>query len=66
MNELIIAIGLLLILEGLLYAIFPSQMKNMLNQIKDLPTSKLRSGGLVFAIIGFIIIYYIKSWYEEI
>ena len=42
MNELIIAIGLLLILEGLLYAIFPSQMKNMLNQIKDLPISKLR------------------------
>ena len=35
---------------------FPSQMKNMLNQIKDLPISKLESGGLVFAIIGFIIV----------
>ena len=61
MNELTIAIGLLLILEGLLYAIFPSQMKNMLNQIKDLPTSKLRSGGLVFAIIGFIIVWFLKQ-----
>ena len=61
MNELIIAIGLLLILEGLLYAIFPSQMKNMLNQIKDFPISKLRSGGLVFAIIGFIIIWFLKQ-----
>ena len=61
MNELIIAIGLLLILEGLLYAIFPSQMKNMLNQIKDLPISKLRSGGLVFAIIGFIILWFLKQ-----
>ena len=61
MNELIIAIGLLLILEGLLYAIFPSQMKNMLNQIKDRPTSKLRSGGLVFAIIGFIIVWFLKQ-----
>ena len=61
MNELIIAIGLLLILEGLLYAIFPSQMKNRLNQIKDLPTSKLRSGGLVFAIIGFIIVWFLKQ-----
>ena len=61
MNELIIAIGLLLILEGLLYAIFPSQMKNMLNQIKELPASKLRSGGLVFAIIGFIIVWFLKQ-----
>ena len=61
MNELVIAIGLLLILEGLLYAIFPSQMKNMLNQIKDLPPSKLRSGGLVFAIIGFIIVWFLKQ-----
>ena len=48
MNELIIAIGLLLILEGLLYAIFPSQMKNMLNQIKDLPISKLRLSEALF------------------
>ena len=61
MNELSIAIGLLLILEGLLYAIFPSQMKNMLNQIKDLPISKLRSGGLVFATIGFIIVWFLKQ-----
>mgnify|MGYP001402522265 FL=1 len=61
MNELIIAIGLLLILEGLLYAIFPSQMKNMLNQIKDFPISKLRSGGLVFAILGFIIVWFLKQ-----
>ena len=61
MNELIIAIGLLLILEGLLYAIFPSQMKNMLNQIKDLPISKLSVGGLVFAIIGFIIVWFVKQ-----
>ena len=61
MDELIIAFGLLLILEGLLYAMFPSHMKNMLNQIKELPASKLRSGGLVFAIIGFIIIWFIKQ-----
>ena len=33
----------------------------VLNQIKELPASKLRSGGLVFAIIGFIIIWFIKK-----
>ena len=60
MKELGIAIGLLLVIEGLLYAMFPSAMKNMLNHMKDLPATKLRLGGLIFAFLGFIIIWYIK------
>ena len=61
MNELVIAFGLFLFIEGILYAIFPSKMKNMLKKIELLKDSQLRTGGLIFAIIGFIIIYYIKS-----
>ena len=60
MKELGVAIGLLLVIEGLLYAIFPVAMKNMLNIMKDMPTQKLRSGGLIFALLGFIIVWYIK------
>jgi uncharacterized protein len=60
MKELGVAIGLLLVIEGLLYAIFPAAMKNMLNIMKDMPTQKLRSGGLIFALLGFIIVWYIK------
>ena len=33
MNELIIAFGLFLFIEGFLYALFPSKMKNMLKKI---------------------------------
>ena len=61
MKELIIAFGLFLFIEGILYALFPSKMKNMLNKLKMVKDSQLRSGGLVFAIIGFVIIYYVKS-----
>tara|TARA_Y100000385_G_scaffold74601_1_gene75372 strand:+ start:58 stop:243 length:186 start_codon:yes stop_codon:yes gene_type:complete len=61
MNELIIAFGLFLFLEGILYAIFPSKMKNMLKKIELVKTGQLRVAGLIFAIIGFVIIYYIKS-----
>ncbi len=60
MEELVIAIGLLLFIEGLLYAIFPSKMKNMLKTIEKFSVGKLRIGGLVFAILGFIIVYYGK------
>ena len=61
MNELVIAFGLFLFIEGTLYAIFPAKMKNMLKKLELVKDSQLRSGGLIFAIIGFIIIYYIKS-----
>ena len=61
MKELIIAFGLFLFIEGILYALFPSKMKNMLKKIEFINDAQLRTGGLVFAVIGFIIIYYTKS-----
>ena len=61
MRELIIAFGLFMFIEGILYAIFPSKMKNMLKKLEFIKDSQLRSGGLIFAVIGFIIIYYIKT-----
>ena len=61
MKELIIAFGLFLFIEGILYALFPSYMKSMLKKIELIKDSQLRSSGLVFAVIGFIIIRYIKS-----
>ena len=60
MKELIIAFGLFLFIEGVLYAIFPSKMKNMLKKLDMLKTSQMRIGGLIFAVIGFLIIWYVK------
>ena len=61
MNELIIAFGLFLFIEGVLYAIFPSKMKNMLKKIDMLKISQIRFSGLTFAIIGFVIVWYFKT-----
>ena len=61
MRELVIAFGLFLFIEGVLYALFPAKMKNMLKKLELVKDNQLRSGGLIFAVIGFIIIYYIKS-----
>ena len=61
MKEVIIAFGLFLFIEGILYALFPAKMKSMLKKLEIVKDSQLRSGGLIFTIIGFIIIYYIKS-----
>ena len=61
MRELVIAFGLFLFIEGILYAIFPSKMKNMLKKIDMLKISQIRFSGLTFAIIGFIIVWYFKT-----
>ena len=61
MRELFIAFGLFLFIEGILYALFPAKMKSMLKKLELVKDSQLRSGGLIFVVIGLILIYYIKS-----
>jgi len=61
MKELIIAFGLFLFIEGIVYALFPSKMKNMLLNLNRINNNQLRTGGLIFAIIGFTIIWYVKK-----
>ena len=61
MKEFIIAIGLVLLIEGILCAVFPNKIINMSKLIQNISTVTLRKFGFVFAIIGFIIIWYIKK-----
>ena len=61
MKELFIAFGLFLFIEGILYALFPSKMKSMLKKLDLLKDNQLRIGGLIFTIIGFIIVYLVKT-----
>jgi len=53
MKDLITAIGLLLFIEGLMVALFPSKIKNMLKLIENTPEGKLRSLGVFFFNIRF-------------
>ena len=61
MDDLIVALGLFLFIEGILYALFPSKMKSMLEKLKMIKDKQLRSGGIIFALMGFLIIWFIKG-----
>ena len=61
MRELVVAFGLFLFIEGILYALFPAKMKSMLKKLELVKDNQLRLGGFIFTVIGFIIIYYTKS-----
>ena len=61
MKDLVSALGLLLFIEGLFFALFPTRIKNMLKIIEKIPETKLRSTGVFFLILGFLIVWYIKN-----
>jgi len=61
MNDLFAALALAIVLEGLLYAAFPEQMKRALASLLELPNSKLRTGALAFAAVGLIVLYLLKN-----
>jgi uncharacterized protein YjeT (DUF2065 family) len=58
MTTVFLAIGLVLILEGLLYALFPDGVKRMMAFALEQPDQQLRNLGLVVASIGALIVYF--------
>lgn len=51
------SLGLLLIIEGLLYALFPNRMKSMIKSMLEMNNDTLKWGGLVSAIVGFLMLW---------
>lgn len=56
-NVLLMAIGLVFVLEGLLYALFPSGMKRTVAMLLEMTDSKVRDVGLIAAVIGVLIVW---------
>ena len=61
MSDLFTALALVLVIEGALYALFPDAMQRMMAQALEMPPAMLRNGGLVAAIVGFAVIWFIKA-----
>ena len=60
-STLITAFGLFLIIEGLLYAIFPNTMKAMIGKMLNSSNETLKWTGIISAVIGLIIIWLVKE-----
>lgn len=61
MSDLFTALALVLVIEGALYALFPEAMQRMMAQALEMPPAVLRNGGLVAAVVGFGVIWFIKA-----
>ena len=60
MKDLLTALALILVIEGIVYALFPEIMKRLALQTTRTPAQSLRLGGLVAAIIGVALIWALR------
>lgn len=61
MTDLWTAIGLVFMIEGIIYAAFPVTMKRMVVTILTLPTTAMRIAGLLSAVFGLVVVWLIRG-----
>lgn len=55
------ALGLAIVLEGLLYAVLPGRMRGLMQQVLDESPQTLRKLGLSAACIGLFLVWVVRS-----
>jgi uncharacterized protein YjeT (DUF2065 family) len=60
-SDLFAALALVIVIEGLLYAAFPDQMKAMLARLMTLPASTIRAVALACAAVGLVLLWVIRG-----
>jgi uncharacterized protein YjeT (DUF2065 family) len=61
MAQFIVAIGLVLVIEGLLFAAFPRAAKRLAASALESPETSLRIAGLVSAVLGLVLIWIVRG-----
>lgn len=61
MWDFIVAIGLVLALEGLLFAAFPGAAKQAMASVLETPDNILRGVGIASALAGIVVIWLVRG-----
>jgi uncharacterized protein len=61
MWDFVVAIGLVLALEGLLFAAFPGAAKQAMASVLETPDAILRGVGIASAAIGIVLIWLVRG-----
>jgi uncharacterized protein YjeT (DUF2065 family) len=61
MVQFIVAIGLVLVIEGLLFAAFPGFAKRLAATALESPETSLRVAGIVSAVLGIVLIWLVRG-----
>lgn len=61
MTDFVTAVGLVLAIEGALYALFPRGMQRMMRGALEMPPAALRNGGIAALLLGFAVVWMIRG-----
>ena len=61
MSDFVVGIGLVLVIEGLLFAAFPGAAKRAVAAVLESPDHSLRLVGIVSAAIGVVLIWLVRG-----
>jgi hypothetical protein len=61
MSEFLVAIGLVLAIEGLIFAAFPKTAKRLAASALESPESALRIAGIISAVVGIALIWIVRG-----
>jgi uncharacterized protein len=61
MSDLVAALGLVLVIEGIVFALFPDGLKRKLIAALEMPSSTLRTFGLLAAVTGLAVVWMVRG-----
>jgi hypothetical protein len=61
MRDLLVAIGLVLVIEGLLWALAPVFGRRMLDAASQMPETSLRTAGATAVAVGVLIVWLVRG-----
>lgn len=61
MSDLLAALGLVLAIEGTLYALAPGSMREMMARLQTVPAERLRVAGVVALAAGVGIVWLVRA-----
>lgn len=61
MDDLMTGLALVLVVEGVLYALFPGPMQRMIVQALAMTESQLRAAGLAAAVLGVAAVWLVRG-----
>lgn len=59
--DFLLALGLVLVIEGLLYALVPGKLRGMMLQMQKLSDDQLRIGGVLAVATGVAAVWLVRS-----
>jgi uncharacterized protein YjeT (DUF2065 family) len=61
MSDFVVALGLVFVIEGLIFAVSPSSAKNAMAHVLDTPDGPLRIIGIGSAVLGLILVWAVRG-----